>query len=207
VLSRHSAIRELRTVGAMKILDPLSGREVDLHPSVDANAFTPSVRVPQDEVRSTPLLKAGVWRPDAELQRARTSTPLRGLQKRSVVLRVVLGASCISGWVAFGYNSWSYAAAGRERLAQITASEAARRDLDSELQRLRDRVGDLRAVEEKLAAASEDLKRTTSARQDAAAQLLGLQREVAALSSREKAKDRVLVTGGIKKAEPPRRPR
>src|SRR4051794_795119 len=47
----------------MKILDPLSGREVDLNPSVDANAFTPSVRVPQDEVRSTPLLKAGAWRP------------------------------------------------------------------------------------------------------------------------------------------------
>jgi hypothetical protein len=190
----------------MKILDPLSGREVDLHPSVDANAFTASVCVPQDEVRSTFLLKAGAWRPDAEMQRVHTSTLLRGSQKRSV-LRVVLGALCISGWVAFGYNSWSYAAAGRERLAQITASEAARRDLDSELQRLRDRVGDLRAVEEKLAAASEDLKRTTSARQDAAAQLLGLQREVAALSSREKAKDRVLVTGGIKKAEPPRRPR
>ena len=154
----------------MKILDPLSGREVDLHApyraSVDANAFTPSVRVPHDEVRSTPLLKAAAWRPDAEMQtlRARTSTPLRGSQKRSIVLPVVLGALCISGWVAFGYKSWSYAAAGRERLAQITASEAARRDLDSELKRLRDRVGDLRAVQGKLAAASEDLKRTTSAR-------------------------------------------
>src|SRR5215217_9061004 len=192
----------------MKILDPLSGNQVDLHPSVDANAFTPSVRVPQDEVRSTPLLKAGARRPDAELQRARTSTTLRGSQKRSVVLTLVLGALCISGWGAFGYNSWSYAAAGRERLAQITASEAARRDLGSELQRLRDRVGDLRAVEEKLAAAREELKRITSAREDAAAQLLGFQREVAAISSRlEKSKDRVLVTGGIKKAEPPRRPR
>jgi hypothetical protein len=74
----------------MKVLDPLSGREVDLRP-VDANAFTPSVRVPQDEV------KAGAWRPDAELPRARMSTPLHGLQKRSVVLRVVLGALCISG--------------------------------------------------------------------------------------------------------------
>src|SRR5215204_710140 len=144
----------------MKILDPLSGREVDLHPSVDANAFTPSVRVPQDEVRSTPLLKAGAWRPDAELHRARTSTPLRGLQKRSVVLTVGLGALCISGWGSFGYSSWSYAAAERERLAQITASEAAREDLGSELKRLRDRVGDLRAVEGKLAVAREDLKRT-----------------------------------------------
>src|SRR5215203_6321193 len=47
-----------------------------------------------------------------------------------------------------------------------------------------------------------------TAREDAAAQLLGFQREVAAISSRlEKSKDRVLVTGGIKKAEPPRRPR
>src|SRR4051812_32317116 len=41
---------ELRTVGAMKILDPLSGNEVDLH-------LTPSVRVPQDEVRSAPFLQ------------------------------------------------------------------------------------------------------------------------------------------------------
>jgi chromosome segregation ATPase len=76
------------------------------------------------------------------------------------------------------------------------------------LKGLRDRVGDLRGVEEKLAASREDLKRTTTAREDAAAQLLGFQREVAAISSRlEKSKDRVLVTGGIKKAEPPRRPR
>src|SRR4051794_24311248 len=143
----------------MKILDPLSGREVDLHPSVDANAFAPSVRVPQDEVRSTPLLKAGARRPDAELQRARTSTPLRGLQKRSVVLRAVLGALCISGWATFGYSSWSYAAAERERLARITAREAGGEDVGSELKGLRDRVGDLRAVEGKLAAAGEDLKR------------------------------------------------
>jgi hypothetical protein len=206
VLSRHSAI-QLRTVGAMKILDPLSGREVDLRP-VDANAFTPSVRVPQDEVRSPPLLKAGPWRPDAELQRARASTPLGGSQKRSVFLPVVLGALCIWGWGAFGYKSWSSSAEERERLAQITASEAAREDLGSELQRLRDRVGDLRAVEEKLGATRAELKRTTSAREDAAAQLLGFQREVAAISIRlEKAKDRVLVTGGIKKPEPPRRPR
>ena len=201
MLSRHSAIRELRKVGPLKILDPLSGREVDLRPSVDANTFTPSVRVPQDEVRSPPLLKAGPWRADPE----RTSTPLRGLQQRSVVLPVVLGALCISGWGAFGYSSWSSAVAERERLAAI---EAAREDLGSELKRLRDRVGDLRGVEEKLAASREALKRTTTAREDAAAQLLGFQREVAAISSRlEKSKDRVLVTGGIKKAEPPRRPR
>ena len=100
-------------------------------------------------------------------------TPLRGLQKRSVVLRVVLGALCISGWVAFGYKSWSYAAAEREKLALITASEAAREDLGSELKRLRDRVGDLRAVQGKLAAAREELKRITTAREDAAAQLSG----------------------------------
>ena len=111
MLSRHSAIRELRTVGAMKILDPLSGREVDLRPSVDTNAFTPSVRVPQDEVRSPPLLKAGAWRPDAELQRARTSTPLRGLQN----LRVVLGALCISGGSRSGITA-GHAPAEREKI-------------------------------------------------------------------------------------------
>jgi hypothetical protein len=206
---------ELRTVAAMKILDPLSGREVDLHApyraSLDANASTPSVRVPHDEVRSTPLLKAASWRPDAELQTfpgARASPPLRGSQKRSVVLTVVLAALCIWGWGAFGYKSWSSAAAEREKLALITASEAAREDLGSELKRLRDRVGDLRAVQEKLAATREELKRTTTAREDAASQLVGFQREVAAISSRlEKTKDRVVVTGGIKKAEPPRRPR
>ncbi len=195
----------------MKILDPLSGREVDLHPpyraSADANAFTPSVRVPQDEVRAAPLLKAAPWPPDAELH-ILPAAPLRGSQKRSVVLTVVLGALCISGWGAFGYKSWSSAAAEREKLALITASEAAREDLGSELKRLRDRVGDLRAVQEKLAATREELKRTTTAREDAASQLVGFQREVAAISSRlEKARDRVLVTGGIKKAEPPRRPR
>jgi chromosome segregation ATPase len=92
--------------------------------------------------------------------------------------------------------------------ALITASEAAREDLGSELKRLRDRVGDLRAVQEKLAATREELKRTTTAREDAASQLVGFQREVAAISSRlEKTKDRVVVTGGIKKAEPSRRPR
>ena len=97
---------------------------------------------------------------------------------------VVLGALCISGWGAFGYKSWSSAAAGREKLALITASEAARRDLGSELKRLRDRVGDLRAVQGKLAATREELKRTTTAREDAAGQLVGFQREVAAISSR-----------------------
>jgi len=141
------------------------------------------------------------------LPEARASTPLRGSQKRSIVLPVVLGALCVWGWGAFGYKSWSSAAAEREKLALITASEAAREDLGSELKRLRDRVGDLRAVEEKLAATREELKRTTAAREDAASQLVGFQREVAAISSRlQKAKDRVLVTGGIK-AEPPRRPR
>src|SRR4051794_35731529 len=93
----------------MKILDPLSGREVDLRPpyqaSVDANVFTPSMRVPQDEVRSTPLLKAGAWRADAELQtppQALTSTPLRSTQTRSVILFVVLGTLCFSGWARSG---------------------------------------------------------------------------------------------------------
>ena len=199
----------------MKILDPLSGREVDLHApyraSVDADAFTLSVRVPHDEVRSAPLLKAAPWRLDAELQtlpEARASTPLRGSQKRSIVLPVVLGALCVWGWGAFEYKSWSSATAERKKLALITASEAAREDLGSELKRLRDRVGDLRAVQEKLAATREELKRTTTAREDAAGQLVGFQREVAAISSRlEKTKDRVVVTGGIKKAEPPRRPR
>jgi len=199
----------------MKMLDPLSEKEVDLRPpyraSVDANVFTPSVRVPQDEVRSAPFLQAAPWRADAELQtmpEARASTPLRGSQKRSVVLTVVLGAFCTSGWGAFGYKSWSSAAAEREKLALITASEAAREDLGSELKRLRDRVGDLRAVQEQLAATREELKRTTTAREDAASQLVGFQREVAAISSRlEKTKDRVVVTGGIKKAEPPRSPR
>src|SRR4051794_7905122 len=80
-------------------------------------------------------------------------------------------------------SSVAFRAPAPTRIA--TFSPAFSRDLDSELQRLRDRVGDLRAVEGKLAAASEDLKRTTSAREDAA------QREGAAISSRlEKAKDR-----------------
>src|SRR4051812_32721216 len=119
----------------MRILDPLSGREVDLRPSGDANAFTPSVRVPQDEVRSHLSSKLDPGGPDPEMPRARTSTLLPGLQKRFVVLSVVLGALCISGWSAFGYSSWSSAAAERERLAQITASEAAREDLGGELKR------------------------------------------------------------------------
>src|SRR4051794_19237892 len=121
----------------MKILDPLSGREVDLRPpyqaSVDANAFTPSVRVPQDEVRSTPFVKDVPWRPEAELQTPPgPRTSLRGSQKRSAVVPVVLGALCLCGWGAFGYNSLSSAAAEREKLALITASETAREELASE---------------------------------------------------------------------------
>jgi chromosome segregation ATPase len=121
---------------------------------------------------------------------------------------VALAALCISGWCAFGYGHWSFATAERDRLAEIAATAGEREQFRGELDELRHLTGDLRAVQDKLAAAREELRLSTAAREKALAQLSGFQRELGVVSSRlNKAKERVIVTGGIRKIEAPTRAR
>ena len=81
---------------------------------------------------------------------------------------------------AFGYGRWSFAATERDRLTQLAASEAEREQFRGELNELRHRTGDLRAVQDKLAAAREELRLSTAAREKALAQPSG-QRELSVL--------------------------
>ena len=149
--------------------------------------------------------------PDLPTQGGQHWTPIRGqlcAPIDTLVLKVALAALCISGWSAFGYGRWSFAATERDRLTQLTASEAEREQFRGELNELRHRTGDLRAVQDKLAAAREELRLSTAAREKALAQLSGFQRELGVVSSRlNKAKETVIVTGGIKKIEAPTRAR
>jgi hypothetical protein len=195
----------------MKILDPRSGNEVYVDYArdlpADANeprGFAASVRILQEGLnRPKPLIKAArtSWlhfgsRPSSD---ARASSP--PTKKRSLALKVALAALCISGWSAFGYGHWSFAAE-RDRLAEIAATAGERLD------ELRHQTGDLRAVQDKLAAAREELRLSTVAREKALAQLSEFQRELGAVSSRlNKAKETVIVTGGIRKIEAPTRAR
>jgi len=135
---------------------------------------------------------------------ARASSSLATTTKRSLALKVALAALCISGWSAFGYGRWSFAATERDRLTQIAASEAEREQFRGELNELRHRIGDLRAVQDKLAAAREELRLSTAAREKALAQ--PGQRELSVVRS-DRGKETVTVTGGIRKIEPPTRAR
>ena len=136
---------------------------------------------------------------------ARGPFPARGTTKRSLALKVALAALCISGWSAFRYGRWSFAATERDRLTQLTASEAEREQFRGELNELRHRTGDLRAVQDKLAAAREELRLSSAAREKALAQPSG-QRELSVVRS-DRGKETVAVTGGIRKIEPPTRAR
>jgi len=91
-------------------------------------------------------------------------------------------------------------------LAEIAAIAGEREQFRGELDELRHQTGDLRAVQDKLAAAREELRLSTAAREKALAQLSGFQRELGVVSSRlNKAKETVIVTGGIRKIEAPTR--
>ena len=200
----------------MKILDPRSGNEVYVdYPRdlpADANeprGFAASVRILQEGLnRPKPLIKAArtSWLHFGSRTSwdARASSP--PTKKRSLALKVALAALCISGWSAFGYGHWSFAAAERDRLAEIAAIAGEREQFRGELDELRHQTGDLRAVQDKLAAAREELRLSTAAREKALAQLSGFQRELGVVSSRlNKAKETVIVTGGIRKIEAPTR--
>ena len=201
----------------MKILDPRSGNEVfvdyprDLPAGANAPAgFTAAVRILQEGLdRPKPPIKAtrASWHLFGSRTSldARASSSLATTTKRSLALKVALAALCISGWSAFGYGRWSFAAAERDRLTQIAASEAEREQFRGELNELRHRTGDLRAVQDKLAAAREELRLSTAAREKALAQPSG-QRELSVVRS-DRGKETVTVTGGIRKIEPPTRAR
>ena len=155
---------------------------------------------PRLKLRGPPGISSAVGPLDA-----RGPSPLAGTTKRSLALKVALAALCISGWSAFGYGRWSFAATERDRLTQIAASEAEREQFRGELNELRHRTGDLRAVEDKLAAAREELRLSSAAREKALAQPSG-QRELSVVRS-DRGKETVAVTGGIRKIEPPTRAR
>jgi hypothetical protein len=204
----------------MKILDPRSGNEVFVdYPRdfpADANSakgFMASVRILQeglDRPKPPSMAARASWRlfGSRTSSGARALSPLTSTPKRSVALKVALAALCISGWSAFGYEHWSFAAAERDRLAEIAATAAEREQFRGELTELRHRTGDLRAVQDKLTAAREELRLSTAARDKALAQLSGFQRELSVVSSRlDKPKETVTVTGGIRKIEAPTRAR
>jgi hypothetical protein len=167
----------------MKILDPRSGNEVFVdYPRdfpADANSakgFMASVRILQeglDRPKPPSMAARASWRlfGSRTSSGARALSPLTSTPKRSVALKVALAALCISGWSAFGYEHWSFAAAERDRLAEIAATAAEREQFRGELTELRHRTGDLRAVQDKLTAAREELRLSTAARDKALAQL------------------------------------
>src|SRR5215207_4023946 len=140
----------------MKILDPRSGNEVfidyprDLPAGANAPAgFTAAVRILQEGLdRPKPPIKVSrapwhLFGSRISLD-ARASSALVTTTKRALALKVALAALCISGWSAFGYERWSFAAAERDRLTQIAVSEAEREQFRGELNELRHRTGDLR---------------------------------------------------------------
>src|SRR5215213_3539504 len=115
---------------------------------------------------------------------------LRPMTTRPAVLTCTLGALALSGWGAFAYSSQSSAAVEDELTVQVSRVETERSQLRAEWGRLQE---DVRALQERLAAARDEQSRTVRARDQAKAELATAQQQLA--KRREFAKERVAQLG------------
>jgi septal ring factor EnvC (AmiA/AmiB activator) len=105
---------------------------------------------------------------------------------RPAVLTCALCALALSGWGAFAYSSQFSAVVEDELKGQVSRAETERDQLLAERARLQE---DIRALQERLAAAREEQSRTGRARDQARAELATAQQQLA--KRRERAKERV----------------
>ena len=114
----------------------------------------------------------------------------RTITTRPAVLACTLGALALSGWGAFAYSSRSSTAVEDELKGQVSRTEIERDQLLAERARLQE---DVRALQERLAAARDDQSRSLRARDQARAELATAQQQLA--KRRERAKERVAQLG------------
>jgi peptidoglycan hydrolase CwlO-like protein len=118
---------------------------------------------------------------------------------RPAVLTCTLGALALSGWGALVYSGRSSAAVENELIGQVGRAKTERNQLLAERARLQE---DVRALQERLAAARDEQSRTVRARDQAKAELATAQQQLA--KRREFAKDRVAQVGPPTPAAPAR---
>jgi hypothetical protein len=109
---------------------------------------------------------------------------------RPAVLTCTLGALALSGWGALVYSGRSSAAVENGLIGQVGRAKTERNQLLAERARLQE---DVRALQERLAAARDEQSRTVRARDQAKAELATAQQQLA--KRREFAKDRVVQVG------------
>ena len=114
---------------------------------------------------------------------------------RPAVLTCTLGALALSGWGAFAYSGRSSAAVENELIGQVGRAETERDQLLAERARLQE---DIRALQERLAAARDEQSRTVRARDQVRAELATAQQQLA--KRRERAKE------WVAQVEPPTPP-
>jgi hypothetical protein len=116
------------------------------------------------------------------------------------LLGPAIGLAAVLGWGSFLCSDLDW----RE---QVSGLKSERDAMIAKYQIHKEITGELEQIEKRIALARIEYDRTALALAEARAKSGAVQQELAALTSRlDQTKDRVSQTGGIRSAEPPRRP-